>query len=165
MRRVKRIKFIIGVLAIISAALACFFVLRSDKALLIHPKGIIAHSELKLISTNTLLMLIVVVPTFIALFAIAWKYNAKNSKAKYDPERSPGVFGELILWIIPTIIFAVMAVITLKATYELDPYKPLRTDVKPFTIQVVALDWKWLFIYPEQGIASVNFVQFPDSTP
>ena len=84
----KRIKFVIVILAIIGAALAIFFVLRSENALLTHPKGIIAHSELNLISTNILLMLIVVVPTFILLFVIAWKYRAKNSKAKYDPEQS-----------------------------------------------------------------------------
>ena len=58
-----------------------------------------------------------------------------------------------------------MIVITWKATHELDPYKPLESEVKPLTIQVVALDWKWLFIYPEQGIATVNFVQFPERTP
>jgi cytochrome o ubiquinol oxidase subunit 2 len=161
----KRIKFVIVTLAIIGAVLAIFFVLRSENALLTHPKGIIARSQLNLISTNILLMLIVVVPTFILLFVIAWKYRAKNAKAKYDPEQSTGVFRELILWIIPAIVIAVMIVITWKATHELDPYKPLESEVKPLTIQVVALDWKWLFIYPEQGIASLNFVQFPERTP
>lgn len=162
----KGIKFVIlGVLAIISTALAIFFVLRSEYSVIVHPKGIIAHSELQLITTNIFLMLIVVVPTIIFLFAIAWRYRSKNSKAEYDPERSHGVFHEMILWIIPTIVIAVMAVITWNATHALDPYKPLKSDVKPLTIQVVALDWKWLFIYPEQGIAAVNFVQFPARTP
>jgi len=165
MQHVKRIKFVIGILAILSLALAIFFVLRSDSALLTHPKGIIAHSELNLIATNILLMLIVVVPTLILLFAAAWKYRVKNSKAKYEPEATHGVFGELILWIIPSVVVAVMAVITWNATHKLDPYKPLRGEVEPLTIQVVALDWKWLFIYPEQGIATVNFVQFPARTP
>lgn len=161
----KRIKIAIGILAIISVAIAIFFVLRSDNALLTHPKGIIAQSQLKLITTNILLMLLVVVPTFILLFVTIWKYRAKNSKAKYDPEQSHGAFGELILWIIPAVIVSVLAVITWNATHELDPYRPLKSEVKPLTIQVVALDWKWLFIYPEQGIATVNFVQFPAGTP
>ena len=165
MRQMKRIKFIVAILAIATAAFAIFFLLRSERTLITHPKGIIAHSELKLIKTNILLMLIIIVPTLILLFVTIWKYRAKNSKAKYDPEHSHGVFGELILWIIPAIVIAVMAVVTWKATHKLDPYKPLGGEVKPITIQVVALDWKWLFIYPEQGIASLNFVQFPEKTP
>jgi cytochrome o ubiquinol oxidase subunit II len=161
----KRIIFVIGILAILCAGIAIYFVLRSDSALLTHPKGIIARSELNLITTNYLLMLIVIVPTFILLFVVAWKYRAKNSKAKHEPKQSHGVFRELILWIIPSVIIAVMSVITWNAAHELDPYQPLKSEVKPLTIQVVALDWKWLFIYPEQGIATVNFVQFPEGTP
>jgi len=161
----KRIKLVIGVIAILCALLAIFFVLRSENALLTHPKGIIARSELKLIAVNYLLMFIIIIPTFILLFVVAWKYHAKNSKAKYDPEHSYGVFGELLLWMIPSVIIAVMIVITWKAAHELDPYRPLTSEVKPLPIQVVALDWKWLFIYPEQGIATLNFVQFPAGTP
>jgi cytochrome o ubiquinol oxidase subunit II len=161
----RRVKFVIGLLAIIGAVLAVFFVLKSENSLLTHPKGIVAHKELDLIHTNILLMLIVVVPTLILLFVVAWKYRVKNSKAKYRPDQSHGVFAELILWIIPSMVIAVMAVITWKSTHELDPYRPLESDVEPLTIQVVALDWKWLFIYPAQGIASVNFFQFPANTP
>lgn len=163
--RMKMIKFLLGMLAIICAALVVFFVLRSEGTLLTHPKGIIAQSELDLIATNYLLMLIVVVPTIILLFVVAWRYRAKNAKAKYDPKHSGGVFQELLLWIIPSVVIAVMAVHTWNVTHKLDPYKPLESDVKPLTIQVVALDWKWLFIYPEQGIATLNFVQFPAGTP
>lgn len=161
----KRIKFAIGMLTIIGAASAIFFILRSENALLTHPKGIIAHKELSLIIKNILLMLIVIVPTFILLFITVWKYRAKNTKAKYDPEQSGGIFAEAILWIIPSIVIAVMAVVTWNAAHELDPYQPIESEIKPLTIQVVALDWKWLFIYPEQGIASVNFIQFPERTP
>lgn len=165
MQNMKRIKFAIGILAILCMALAIFFVLKSESALVTHPKGIMAHKELHLIATNIHLMLIVVVPTLILLFVVAWKYRAKNSKAKYEPEHSHGAFGEMILWMIPSAVIAVMTVVTWKAAHELDPYKPLESEVKPLAIQVVALDWKWLFIYPEQGIASVNFVQIPAQTP
>jgi cytochrome o ubiquinol oxidase subunit II len=161
----KRIKFVIGILAIIGFVLAIFFVLRSENALVVHPKGIIAYSQLNVITKIILLMLIIIVPTFIALFVIAWKYRAKNSKAEYDPERSYGGFREALLWIIPAIVIAVMAFTTWNDTHKLDPYKQIKSDVKPLKIQVVALDWKWLFIYPEQGIAALNFVQFPAQTP
>jgi cytochrome o ubiquinol oxidase subunit II len=161
----KRIKFIIGIFAILSTLFAIFFVLRSENALLTHPKGIIAQSELNLIATNYLLMFIVIIPTFILLFVVVWKYRAKSSKAKSGPEYSLGVFGELLLWIIPSVVIAVMIVITWKAAHKLDPYEPIKSEVQPLTIQVVALDWKWLFIYPEQGIATLNFVQFPAGTP
>jgi len=160
----KKIKFVVSILAILGAALVIFFILRSEKALLLHPKGIMALSELRLMVTNIHLMLIIIVPTLILLLITVWKYR-QNSKAKYDPEHSPGVLGELALWIVPSIIIAVMAIITFDATHKLDPYRPLSSDVKPLKIQVVALDWKWLFIYPEQGIATVNFVQFPEGTP
>jgi len=165
MEHMKRIKFVIGIIAVLGAAFAIHFILRSGKALVAHPKGVIAHGELNLITTNILLMLIVVVPTFILLFVIAWKYRAKNSKAKYDPEHSYGILGQLMLWAIPAVIIAVMIGVTWKATHKLDPYRPLESEVEPLKIQVVALDWKWLFIYPEQGIASVNFIQFPERTP
>ena len=161
----KKLKLIFGLLAIIIAGLAVFFLLRHESALLTHPKGLIAQSELDLIATNYLLMLIIVIPTLILLFVVAWKYRAKNVKAKYEPKKTGGVFQELLLWIIPSIVIAVMAVHTWKVTHNLDPYKPLESDVKPLTIQVVALDWKWLFIYPEQGIATLNFFQFPADTP
>jgi cytochrome o ubiquinol oxidase subunit 2 len=165
MQHMKRIKLAIGILALFSMALAIFFVLKSDRTLITHPKGVIAHGELNLITTVILLMLIVVVPTFLLLFVIAWKYRANNTKAKYEPKMKHGVLKELILWIIPSIIIAVMAPITWKATHQLDPYRPLSSEAKPLVIQVVALDWKWLFIYPEQGIATVNFFQFPARAP
>jgi len=161
----KRIKYALVILAILSASLALYFVLSSKHALILHPKGPIARGELELIKTNTLLMLIVIVPTLLTLFLTVWKYRAKNKKAKYEPEGTSKVFQEVILWVIPSAVIAVMAVTTWKATYKLDPYKPIDSDIKPLEIQVVALNWKWLFIYPEQGIATVNFVQFPARVP
>ncbi|MBS0653064.1 MAG: COX aromatic rich motif-containing protein [Verrucomicrobia bacterium] len=161
----KKIKFLLGILAIISAAIAIACVLRSDYALLAHPKGIMAHSELSLIKTNIALMLIIIVPTFIWLLFTVWKYRANNSKGKYRPEHSHGTLKEVLLWIVPSIIVIPMSIITWNATHELDPYQPLKSEIKPLTIQVVALDWKWLFIYPEQDIAAVNVVQFPERTP
>jgi len=160
-----RIKFIIIILATLCGAFAVDFVLRSESALLTHPKGIIAERELHLIITSILLMLIIVVPTAIWLFATAWKYRSKNSKATYDPDDSQGVLNELLLWVVPSVPIAIMILITWHATHELDQSQPIKSDVKPLKIQVVALDWKWLFIYPEQQIASLNYFQFPENTP
>ncbi|MFI5333977.1 MAG: COX aromatic rich motif-containing protein [Chlamydiales bacterium] len=161
----KRIIFSIIALAVVAAFIAIFFVLSSENALVTHPKGVVAHGQLKLIITNILLMLIIIVPTYIFLFAAIQRSRAKNN-AKADAPRKPQQRSlEFIPWIIPAVIVLVMALVTWKATHELDPYKPLESEVTPLTIQVVALDWKWLFIYPEQGIATLNFVQFPARTP
>lgn len=163
----KKLKSVIVTLAIIGATLAIFFVLKDEKTLVTHPKGIIAHSELQLIKTNILLMLCIIVPTFLFLFTIVWRSRANKAKTKTQEEldRSPGVFSELILWILPIPVVIAMSIVTWNATHELDPYQPLKSDIPPLKIQVVALDWKWLFIYPEQGIASVNFIQIPERTP
>jgi cytochrome o ubiquinol oxidase subunit 2 len=160
----KHLKWIISIAAVLIAVYAAVSVLKSEKALIMHPKGIVAQKELHLIGINYLLMLIIIVPTLILLFVVAWRYRAKKG-ATHDPDQTLSTLKELLLWIVPSIVIAVMTVITWKAAHELDPYEPLKSDVKPLSIQVVALDWKWLFIYPEQGIATVNFVQFPAATP
>jgi len=160
-----KVKFCTGLICIVIAILAIFLVLRSEYAVVFHPKGTIAHSELHLIITNVCLMLSVLVPTGIALLITAWKYRSTNVQNEYQPEQTVGIVGQIGLWVIPSIVIAVMIVITWDATHILDPYKPLKSETKPLTIQVVALDWKWLFLYPEQGIATVNFVQFPARTP
>ncbi len=159
-------KFIlIGMLAVIIGVIGIVFVLASENALVVHPKGIIAQSELELIITNIILMLIIIVPTYLLLFTVVWKYCIKNENAKYDPDHSFGPIGELIMWGLPSIIVVVMAIVMWDATHELNPYKPIESEIKPLTIQVVALDWKWLFIYPEQGIATLNYFHIPEQTP
>lgn len=158
----KKFKLALGALTIVVAFCAIAFVLTRENALVVNAKGEIARKELWLIGLNYLLMFIVIIPTFIALFVVAWKYRAKNTKAKHEPEKT---HREWPLWVIPSIVIAVMTIITWYKTHELDPYVPLQNGKSPIKIQVVALDWKWLFIYPELGIATVNFVQFPAGTP
>lgn len=160
-----KFKFLIGILAIILGVCAIVFVLTHESALVTHPKGIIAQNQLTLIQTIILLMLIVTVPAMVLFYLFAWIYRSKNSKTVHEPEKNLSAWGELILWIIPTLVVMPMIVITWYAAHELDPYQPIKSDVKPLKIQVVALDWKWLFIYPEQGIAALNFVQFPAQVP
>ncbi|MFN7093972.1 MAG: ubiquinol oxidase subunit II, partial [Burkholderiales bacterium] len=136
------------------------------QAALLYPKGTIGRDERDLIFTALGLMLIVVIPVIIMTVVFAWKYRASNTKATYAPDWHHSSKIEAVVWGIPIIIIAILATITWKSTHDLDPYKPLDVKgVKPLTIEVVALNWKWLFIYPEQNIATINFVQFPKDVP
>ncbi|MBP9741988.1 MAG: ubiquinol oxidase subunit II [Burkholderiales bacterium] len=137
-----------------------------DLPIVINQKGIIGEHEIHLVRDAILLMLIVVVPVIIMTFVFAWKFRATNKRAHYAPNFHHSNVIEAAVWFIPIMIILVLATITWRTTHELDPYKPVVVlGAKPITIQVVALDWKWLFIYPEQNIASVNFVEFPANTP
>ncbi|WP_223548948.1 ubiquinol oxidase subunit II [Pseudomonas sp. A-B-19] len=132
---------------------------------LLNPKGQVGLDERNLIITATLLMLLVVVPVIIMTFLFAWKYRASNTNATYTPKWNHSTKIEIAVWAVPVLIIIALGYVTYKSTHALDPYKPLESDVKPVTIEVVALDWKWLFIYPEQGIATVNKIVFPAHTP
>jgi cytochrome o ubiquinol oxidase subunit 2 len=129
------------------------------------PKGQVAADEKSLIITATLLMLLVVIPVIILTLYFAWKYRESNTAATYTPNWSYSHRIEAVVWAVPIAIVLVLGTITWKTTHELDPYKPLASSVKPITIQVVSLDWKWLFIYPDQHIATVNEIEFPAGTP
>lgn len=128
------------------------------------PAGTIALQERNLIIQATLLMLIVVIPVFILAFSIAWHYRASNKKAVYSPDWEHSKMDELVWWAIPLEIILVLAALTWTSTHALDPRKTLAGQT-PLKIEVVALDWKWLFIYPAQGIATVNFVELPVGQP
>ncbi len=132
---------------------------------LLNPKGVIAVAEKNLLITAVLLMMIVIVPVFVMLFSFAWRYRAGNTKAKYAPDWHTNVALEFTWWAVPIVIIAILGTITWKTSHDLDPFKPLISDVKPITVQVVALDWKWLFIYPEEHIATVNYLVVPKDTP
>ena len=132
---------------------------------LLNPTGQVGLEQRNLIITATLLMLLVVVPVIVMTFLFAWKYRASNQNAVYTPKWSHSTKIEVAVWTIPVLIIIALGYITYISTHELDPYRPIQSDVKPVTIEVVALDWKWLFIYPEQGIATVNKIVFPAHTP
>lgn len=136
-----------------------------SKIAVLNPQGIIAYKERTLMIEVSVLMLIIVIPVFILTFYFAWKYRASNTKAKYTPEHDHNIFLELLWWVIPTLIILVLTIIIWHSSHDLDPYKPINSSVAPITIQVVALDWKWLFIYPDQHIATINYVEFPENTP
>jgi len=137
----------------------------SGNVALLDPKGIVALKERNLIITAILLMLIVVVPVFVLAGVFAWRYRASNKSARFASDSGRHLKIKFLIWTIPTIIVVVLGTITWKTAHELDPFRALESNAKPITIQVVALRWKWLFIYPEQNIATVNFVEFPQNTP
>lgn len=132
---------------------------------ILSPKGDIGAQEKTLLFTATGLMLLVVIPVIIMILTFAWKYRASNTKADYQPKWAHSTAIEVVVWTVPCIIVAILAVITWRSTHALDPYKPLVSEHKPVTIEVVSLDWKWLFIYPEYDIATVNEIAFPVDVP
>lgn len=131
----------------------------------IQTKGWVADQQRDLMFTSLLLMLIVVVPVIILTLFFTFRYRATNEKAKYDPDWDHSTKLELIWWGVPIVIIVILASITWRSSHDLDPYKQLEVKAKPIEIQVVALPWKWLFLYPEQGIAVVNHVRFPVDVP
>ncbi|WP_061133619.1 ubiquinol oxidase subunit II [Caballeronia fortuita] len=129
-------------------------------------KGVIGAAESSLIATATYAMLLVVIPVILLTLFIAWRYRASNTKATYAPKWTHSTALEIVVWAIPAAIILFLGVLTWKTTHELDPYKEIKVEnVKPINVEVVALDWKWLFIYPDLGVASVNQLAFPVGTP
>lgn len=129
---------------------------------MLNPKGLIAYEERKLFFDTLALMLIVVLPVIIMSFAFFYHYQVSHRVRDYKPNWSHSYFLESLWWGIPCVIIVVLAVLTWKKTQELDPYRAIQGhNEKPMQIQVIALPWKWLFIYPEQNIATVNYLVIP----
>lgn len=148
-------------------------VLSGCNTVVLNPAGDIARQQADLIKISVWLMLIIIVPVMILTVIFAWKYR-KGANAKYEPDWDHSTKLELVIWGAPLLIIIVLGLITWVSTHKLDPYRPLdRLDAnrpipagtKVLEVQVVSLDWKWLFIYPEQGIATVNELVTPIDTP
>lgn len=136
-----------------------------DYIAFLFPKGPIAIQQRNLLFIIQALMLLVIIPVYILTFVFSWKYRAYNFRAKYDPDLVDNYLAEVVWWGFPLVITTIIAVLTWTRTHQLDPFKPLGSEEKTKTIQVVALQWQWLFIYPEEQIATLNFVQIPKKTP
>jgi len=138
------------------------------------PSGDIATQQRDLIVVSTILMLLIIVPVIFLTLFFAWRYRQSNTAATYDPEWSHSTGLEVAIWSAPLAIIIALGAITWVSTHKLDPYRPLeRLDaarpvteaMKPLTVEVVALDWKWLFFYPDYGIATVNEMAAPVDVP
>jgi cytochrome o ubiquinol oxidase subunit II len=131
----------------------------------LNPKGPIAAGE-RLILFNSLgIMLAIVIPTILATLAVAFWFRASNSRASYLPDFEYSGRLELLVWSIPAMTVLLVGGVAWVGAHDFDPRKAIASTVRPVTVQVVSLDWKWLFIYPEQGIASVNQLTIPVGTP
>jgi cytochrome o ubiquinol oxidase subunit II len=132
----------------------------------LNPKGPVGDGNATLLVDSVAIMLVIVVPTIIATLAIAWWFRSSNSRAFYLPDWEYSGQLELIVWAIPLLTIMLLGGVTWIGAHDLDPAKPLVSkDQEPLNVQVVSLDWKWLFIYPDQHVASVNRLVIPAGTP
>lgn len=144
------------------------------QAVVLNPAGHVAAQQRDLLVISVVLMLIIIIPVIALTLWFAWKYRASNTTARYDPEWDHSTHLELVIWAAPLLIIICLGAVTWTGTHLLDPYRPLDNvdhdrpvadDVRPLEVQVVALDWKWLFIYPEYGVATVNELAAPVDRP
>jgi len=153
------------VLGLVDLGLLIRRLLQGNNVRLFNSKGLIAKQQHGLMIYTAAVMLVIAVPTVLLLYFIAWKYRESNPKATYDPDMRHGKLFNFSAWMVPTVFMLVLAAMMVPATHRLQPRKMIAADAKPLTIQVISMRWKWLFIYPEQKIATVNFVQVPVNTP
>jgi cytochrome o ubiquinol oxidase subunit II len=129
------------------------------------PHGPIGGAERTILYNALAIMLAIVIPTILVTLAFAWWFRASNTRARYRPDFTYSGRIELVVWSIPTLVIMFLGGIIWIGSHELDPMRVPSSEQKPLEIQVVSLDWKWLFILPEQGIASINELVVPAQTP
>ena len=151
-----------------SRLIACsglFLLLAACNRGILDPVGPVGQAEKTILINSTAIMLAIIIPTMIATVAFAWWFRRGNKQAKYLPDWEYSGSIEMVVWGIPVLTIMLLGGITWIGSHALDPAKPLESPNKPVTVQVVSLDWKWLFIYPEQGVATVNQLVVPAGTP
>jgi cytochrome o ubiquinol oxidase subunit 2 len=153
------------ILAIVAEALLYGALMHGHNVADFNAQGLIAHEQLRLLVFSAGLLLAVAVPSVALLYFMAWKYRESNTQATHDPNMQSGKLFYVAAWGIPAAFMAVLSVVMWTSTHKWVPQNAIAADAKPMTVEVVALRWKWLFIYPEQHIATVNFLQVPAGTP
>jgi cytochrome o ubiquinol oxidase subunit II len=136
-----------------------------QQAGVLDPQGPIASQELLLLINSTAIMLVVVVPVILATLGFAWWYRSSNARASRSLDESFEGRAEFVVWSIPALIVILLGGVIWIGSHQLDPRAPIPADTKSLQVEVVALDWKWLFIYPEQGVAAVNQLVIAAGTP
>lgn len=129
------------------------------------PKGPVALAERDLLFTAFGLMMIVAIPAILLTLYFAWRYRGSNETSTYTPNWEGSWKIETVVWLVPAVIIVALGTLVWTSTHKLDPYKALVSDKPAFKVQAIALDWKWLFLYPELGLASVNELAFPADRP
>ena len=141
------------------------FALAACDAALLDPRGPVGRAERTILIDSMAIMLAIVVPTIVATLAFAWWFRASNQRARYLPEWEFSGQIELVVWAIPVMVIILLGGVTWISSHQLDPAEPLASKTRPIEIQVVSLDWKWLFIYPDEGVATVNQLTVPAGVP
>ena len=131
----------------------------------LEPEGPIASAERLLLIDATAIMLVVVVPVILATLGFAWWYRSSNPRADRNQDQAYEGRLEFVIWSIPALVVILLGGVCWIGAHQLDPRAPIPANAKPLEVDVVSLDWKWLFIYPDQGIAAVNQLVFPAGTP
>lgn len=163
MKTALKILFPLLLVALLVAGAVVFF--QGVDVAVLNPQGEIADKQRALLIFASGLSLIIMIPVYSLLLFFAWRYRDGNKKAAYRPNWANNKWLEIIWWGVPAIIVLILAVVTWRTSHELDQFRPLDSSVQPVEVQVVALQWKWLFIYPEQQVASVNRMPVPEKTP
>ena len=154
------------ILAVLSlSAIAALLTGCGGDMVLLNSKGPVAQGQSNLMLTAIFLMLLVVIPSAIMALWFGWKYRASNKDADYQPTWAHSTAIEVVVWGIPVIIIIILAWLTWWGSHKYDPYRPIESDKAPLNVQVIAEQFKWVFIYPEEGIATVNELRFPEKTP
>jgi cytochrome o ubiquinol oxidase subunit 2 len=147
-----------------TTVMACTFLSACTEGVLL-PKGPVGAQEKQLLLEALIPMLMVVTPIIVLTLWFAWWFRASNLKANYRPRWEYSGRIEFSIWMIPMLVILFLGSLAWVGAHQLDPYRPLESKRKPLIVQVVAMDWRWLFIYPEQGVASVNELAIPVDTP
>jgi cytochrome o ubiquinol oxidase subunit 2 len=129
------------------------------------PKGPIAFAELQILYDSLGIMLAIVVPTIVATLGVAFWFRASNRRARYRPDFEHSGRIELLVWAIPIMTVLLVGGVAWVSSHDLDPQRPIEATARPVRVQVVSLDWKWLFIYPDEGVATVNQLTIPVGRP
>src|SRR6476661_430876 len=132
---------------------------------ILDPAGPVGSAEKQILINSTAIMLAIIIPTMIATVGFAWWFRRGNAKATYRPDWEYSGAIEMVVWAIPLLTIMLLGGIAWIGSHDLEPSKPLKSAAVPLKVEVVSLDWKWLFIYPDQGIATVNQLVVPAGTP
>jgi cytochrome o ubiquinol oxidase subunit II len=152
-------------LRIFAALLAVCLLASCRSAGVLDPQGPISFAERLILINATAIMLVVVLPVIVLTLTFSWWYRASNARATYRPNWTYSGNIELVTWSIPAMIVILLAAVGWIGSHALDPARKLQSDTRPLRIEVVSLDWKWLFIYPDHQVAAVNQIVIPTGTP
>jgi cytochrome o ubiquinol oxidase subunit II len=152
-----------GLSHVLAAALAAAPLMGCEGV--VDPAGPVAASERLILIDSVAIMLSIVIPVIVLIAAFAFWFRASNTRAFYWPDWEFSGYLELIVWAIPMLVVVVLGGVAWYGSHDLDPFRPISPKMKPVEVEVVALDWKWLFIYPDEGVASVNTLAAPVGVP